>query len=284
MAISKVLPPHVNWLQKLPSTFSTADGTAAHVWEFNYDAESSALNDWAKNFRNHYCLDSEIDLLRGPLSRKEYLNKIKFPTESGGLGPSIRAGDFGEILLADLLQWLLGYWVPRVRWSSKVIQNESTKGSDVIGFKFVADDVYSPNDVLAIFEAKTKFSKSGGNKLQDTINDSTKDHLRIAESLNFIKQKLIDKSENAAALKVERFQSPVDDPYSRIIGATALIDTAHETEQNVLLANANETPCLKNKNQLVPHPNLQELNVIIIKGSNMMELVHNIYKLAADGA
>jgi len=184
MAISKALPPHVNWLQKLPATFSTVDGTAAHVWEFNYDANSPALNDWAINFRNHYCLDSEIDLLRGPLSRKEYLNQIKFPTESGGLGPSIRAGDFGEILLADLLQWLLGFWVPRVRWSSKVIQNESTKGSDVIGFKFVADDTYSPSDVLAIFEAKTKFSKSGGNKLQDAINDSTKDHLRIAESLN----------------------------------------------------------------------------------------------------
>lgn len=284
MAIPGVPPQHVNWLQKLPTHFTTRDGTPADVWEFNYDTQSPILNDWATHFRNHYCLDSQIDLLRGKKSRKDYLNQLKFPSEAGGFGPSIRAGDFGEILVADLLQWLLGYWVPRVRWSSKVICNESPKGSDVIGFKFEAVGGHSPNDILAIFEAKTKFSGSGGNKLQAAINDSTKDHLRIAESLNFIKQKLIDNKEISDAQKVERFQSPADDPYSRIIGATAVIDTAYETEGNVLLANANETPCLTNKKNKVPHPNLHELNIIVIKGSNMMKLVHSLYKLAADGA
>ena len=277
-------PRHTTWLKKSSNTVSSADGTSADVWELDYDVTSPILNEWAAHFRNHYCLDSEIDLLRGQLSRKDYLNQLKFPTETGGLGPSIRAGDFGEILVADLLQWLLGYWVPRVRWSSKVIKNESPKGSDVIGFRFATDNEHSPNDVLAVFEAKTKFSASGNNKLQDAINDSTKDHLRIAESLNFIKQKLIDKSQMTDALKVERFQSPADYPYSRIIGATALFDTNYETEQNLLMASANQTPCLSNKQKLVPHPNLNELSIVLIRGVDMMQLVHNLYKVAADGA
>lgn len=54
------------------------------------------------------------------------------------------------------IQWLLGFWVPRVRWGSKVIRDESPKGSDVIGFRFHKKDCStSPKDVLIVFEAKT---------------------------------------------------------------------------------------------------------------------------------
>jgi hypothetical protein len=42
---------------------------------------------------------------------------------------------------------------------------------------------------------------------------SAKDHLRIDESLNFIKQKLSKRREIGQAQRVERFQSPVDLPY-----------------------------------------------------------------------
>ncbi|MCP4464265.1 MAG: DUF1837 domain-containing protein, partial [Planctomycetaceae bacterium] len=154
------------------------------------------------------------------LTITHYLNDLKFPTEVGGLGPATRAGDFGEILVADFLQWILGFWVPRVRWCSKVIRNESSKGSDVIGFHFENDDNHSSRDTLAVFETKTKFSAGKKNKLQEAINDSAKDHARIAESLNFIKQKFIDKENFLDAQRVERFQSPIDHPYRQKYGAT----------------------------------------------------------------
>ncbi len=279
---SPISPEHITWLVEANNAAATADGVSARIWEFNHEENPEVLSKWAKHFRNHYCSDDEIDFMQVGESRSDYLNDMKFPTQSGGLGPSIRAGDFGEILVADLIEWLLGFWVPRVRWGSKVIRNESPKGSDVIGFQFFNENDSSDKDILAIFEAKTKFSKSGNNKLQDAINDSAKDHLRIAESLNFIKQKLREKGKLEEGARVERFQSPIDNPYRNMFGAAALIDTAFETEANLLTANAHETPCPKNKTALVPHPNLDDLQVVVIKGSNMMQLVHKLYKLAAD--
>jgi hypothetical protein len=43
-----------------------------------------------------------------------------------------------KMLISD--QSRLGFWVPRVRWSSKVVRDESPKGSDVIGFQFHKED------------------------------------------------------------------------------------------------------------------------------------------------
>lgn len=210
---------HVRWLVDTGERLKTVDDKEIGVWEFRHENDEVVLSTWAKHFRNHYCLDTEIDFLRGKRPRSDYLTNIKFPSKTSKLGPGIRAGDFGEILVSDYLQWLLGYWVPRVRWSSKVVRDESPKGSDVIGFRFHKNDgEASTKDVLFVFESKTKFSASKINRLQDAINDSAKDHIRIDESLNFIKQKLFEKKEVEKAQRIERFQSPVDMPYKEIYG------------------------------------------------------------------
>ncbi|MCK6606307.1 MAG: DUF1837 domain-containing protein, partial [Ignavibacteriaceae bacterium] len=174
---------HTKWLINTGELLKTADGKDIQVWEFRHEQDNKVLSAWAKHFRNHYCLDTDIDFLRGKRSRSDYLTDIKFPSQTTKLGPGIRAGDFGEILVSDYLQWLLEYWVPRVRWSSKVVRDESPKGSDVIGFRFNnIDGAASTKDVLFVFESKTKFSASKINRLQDAINDSAKDHIRIDES------------------------------------------------------------------------------------------------------
>ena len=123
---------HTKWLVETGERLKTADGKEVEVWELQHQDNDDVLSAWAKHFRNHYCLDTEIDFLRGKRPRQDYLTNIKFPCKTSKLGPGIRAGDFGEILVSDYLQWLLGYWVPRVRWSSKVVRDESPKGSDVI--------------------------------------------------------------------------------------------------------------------------------------------------------
>jgi hypothetical protein len=53
--------------------------------------------------------------------------------------------------------------------------------------RFRGSELDSIENILSVFETKTKFSRSGKNRLQDAINDSAKAHLRIDESLNFIK-------------------------------------------------------------------------------------------------
>jgi hypothetical protein len=276
---------HIQWLVHTGKRLKTADGREVEVWELNHHDDGDVFSAWAKHFRNHYCLDTEIDFLKGKRSRQDYLNSIKFPCRTTNLGPGIRAGDFGEILVADYLQWLLGFWVPRVRWSSKVVRDESPKGSDVIGFRFhKKDDVTSPKDVLVVFEVKTNFSGSGNNRLQDAINDSAKDHLRIDESLNFIKQKLFERKEIEQAQLIERFQSPVDDPYKEAYGAAAIISDEHFDAKVIATADCAKIPKSAKSKEFVPHPNEDILLLVVIKGPGMMNLVHELYRRAADEA
>ena len=120
------LPGHINWLVDTGQKLKTADSKIIRVMEFRHQKDDKVLSEWAKHFRNHYCFDCEIDdLRRGTVySRAEYLENIKFPDASVAPGPSIRAGDFSEILIADYLQYLLGYWVPDNRYCDKIIRNE----------------------------------------------------------------------------------------------------------------------------------------------------------------
>lgn len=263
----------------------TADGKDVEVWEFCHVQDDTVLSAWAKHFRNHYCPDTDIDFLCGKRTRSDYLTDIKFPSKTTKFGLGIRAGDFGEILVSDYLQWLLGYWVPRVRWSSKVVRDESPKGSDVIGFRFnKKDGKASTKDVLFVFESKTKFSSSKINRLQNAINDSAKDHIRIDESLNFIKQKLFEKREIEQAKKIERFQSPVDMPYKETYGAAAIISDECFDSDELASADCRKIPKSAKSKEFFPHPNGDSLVLLVIKGPGMMDLVHELYRRAADEA
>lgn len=275
---------HTKWLIDTGERLKTSDGKEVKVFEFQHQNDKEVLSAQAKHFRNHYCLDTEIDFLKGKLTRQDYLNNIKFPCSTSKLGPSIRAGDFGEILVADYLEWLLNFWVPRIRWASKVIRDESPKGSDVIGFQFHKDYDTSPKDILAVFEAKTKFSDFGENRLQDAINGSAKDHLRIDESLNFIKQKLFERKEVKQAQLVERFQSPVDVPYTEIYGAVAIISNKYFDGGIIAKTDCKKIQTSAKSTKFVPHPKRNNLILMIIRGSNMMNLVHDLYRMAADEA
>jgi vrlR len=275
----------MEWLVNTNKRLETTDGKGVEVWELRHKKDEAVLSAWAKHFRNHYCSDDAIDFLRANRPRSEYLTDIKFPSKTSSLGPGIRAGDFGEILVADYLQWLLTCWVPRVRWSSKVTRDESPKGSDVIGFQFHKQNgEASIEDMLFVFESKTKFSASKINRLQDAINDSAKDHIRIDESLNFIKQKLFEKKEIKQAQRIERFQSPVDMPYKETYGAAAIISDEFFDTEELASADCSKIPKSAKSKEVFPHPNGDSLVLLVIKGPDMMTLVHELYKRAADEA
>jgi len=266
---------HTKWLVDTGERLKTADGKDVEVWEFRHEKDETILSAWAKHFRNHYCFDGEIDYLRKgyKYSRAEYLNGIKFPDPTIAPGPSIRAGDFGEVLVADFLEYLKGYWVPRTRYGDKSIRNESTKGSDIIGFHIVEDGEVSPMDELAIFEAKAQFSgKKAKARLQDAVDGSAKDIARKAESLNAIKQRLYGRHELDEAEKIERFQNEVDCPYKEVYGAVALFKDPLFDCNLVSLTDTSS------------HPHSGELVLVVIKGDQMMTLVHELYRRAADEA
>ncbi len=270
---------HTKWFVNTRKPLKTTDGKKVAVLEFSHKEDEAVLSAWAKHFRNHYCLDSEIDNLRKGYnwSRKKYLNNIKFPDRKAAPGPSIRAGDFGEVLVADFLEYLQNYWVPRTRYSNKTTRNESTKGSDIIGFHIFRDGEASSKDKLAIFEAKAQFSgKKAKARLQDAVDGSGKDIARKAESLNAIKQQLRSRNELNDAEKIERFQNEVDNPYETVYGAVALFD-------NTPFNNGLNSGLMSSTNSS-SHPYSSDLVLIVIKGKQMMRLVHDLYKRAADEA
>lgn len=270
--------PHIAWLKKTRKALATKDGKKVSVFELKVDfKDESALSAWAKHFREHYCLDSQIDMFRRGTdkSRQEYLIDLMFPDATNDFGPATRAGDFAEILVSDLLQGQYDYLVPRTRYGTKTVKNESTKGSDVIGLKLKSGDpsVYSKEDVLIAFEVKAQMSsKPPKNRLQDAVDDSPKDKLRLAESLNAMNRRLIDLNRYSEAEVVQRFQEPLGRPFSRRSGAAAVYCSSLYVPATVA-----ETNCTK-------HENARELRLLIIHASDMMSLVHTLYGRAASEA
>ena len=263
---------HIKWLIDTGKTVLTKDGRKVQVFEYRHQKNDTILTSWAKHFRNHYCFDNEIDDYREGYgyTREEYLNLIKFPDGKQSPGPSIRSGDFSELLIADYLEYLCGYIVPRTRYGDKTIRNESEKGCDIIGFKIINKDQVSEDDELAIFEAKAQFSgKKPNQRLQDAVDGSSKDTIRKAESLNAIKQRLHQQGNNIHAKIVTRFQNDVDRPHKTIYGAAALFD------ENVF-----DIESIK-KTETASHSYPKKLTLITVKGKDMMKLVHDLYERAA---
>lgn len=264
---------HLTWLKQI-NTYTSACGRPIPAYKLEHDAlNSKIMSAWAKHFRNHYCQDEELQFLKNPLkTNSEYLLTEKFPHQSVAPGPSTRAGDFAEILIADYLQYIKNYHVPRTRYDRKGIANESTKGSDVIAFK-KAPDIISDNDELLIFEVKAKASENSKlNVLQDAIDHSIKDEMRLAESLNAMRQKMFDRKDYDGLQVVDRFQREPDHPCKRRYGAAAVFTDSSMHETVVATSTTGN------------HPNSDKLELLIISGSQLMTLIHELYRIAADEA
>lgn len=268
-------PGHLDWLVDSGERQTTACGREIEIWELNPQENDAVLSAWATHFRHHYISDEDLPIMVDGtgLTSAEYLRQTLLPDRTQVPGPSLRSGDFGEILVADYIEYVLGYWCPReLRYQERWNRNDSTKGCDVIGFKFVADGQTNPNDELFIFETKSGMSVSANNRLQDAITDSDKDKLREAMSLNAIKQKLVRRGAMDDAIRVRRFQDMADRPFIRINGAAAILDEVVYGETDLTTADASA------------HHNAANIRLIVIKGPSMMTLIHALYERAANEA
>lgn len=273
-------PPHISWFKETGQTLTTVAGEKVQVLEFAHASDPNILKAWAKHFREHYCLDAVLDEAREGtgLSRREYLEQLVFPDKVAAPGPSIRAGDFAEILIADYFQYMQGWRVPRTRYRMKAIANESAKGTDILAFRLTSKtdlkkNVYSPQDILLSIEVKAQFSgRKATPRLQHAINDSAKDQFRKAMSLNAMKRRLQADADEANVELVERFQNLADRPYQARYTAAAF----H------CLSNFSDSAVTESKTD--GHPEKKKLSLLLIKGSSMMQLVNQLYEVAAHEA
>ena len=274
--VMPTLPSHLSGLSKCSESLATSDGCVIDVWELSVPPTAGYVSAWASNFRQHYCSDAEIDDLRDGtgLSRAEYLTQLVFPDKSAAPGPGIRAGDFAELLISDYVEHLLGYWVPRGKYAEKASRDESVKGVDILGFRLTTSPTPTPTDTLLAFEVKAQFSggKYAG-RLQTAIDDSSKDYLRRAMTLNATKRRLRNAGEHDNALLVQRFQNLSDHPYVYRSGAAA-----------VLSDGAYDEALLQKATKVSEHQNAASLELIVIRGKELMKLVHALYERAAHEA
>ncbi|WP_141715361.1 virulence associated protein [Burkholderia ubonensis] len=270
--------PPCPWIACLTSSgapIATGEGKQIQVLQFTAPTDEAVLSAWAKSFRQRYCLDQEIDDLRdGPdLSRKDYLLQLVFPDASIKPGPSIRAGDFAELLVSDYVEHVLGYWVPQGKFADKEVRNESVKGVDILGFICPDPSNPHPDDSMLAFEVKALLSgKKYVDRLQVAVDDSSKDYLRRAESLNATKRRLLRANEQEKASVVRRFQRLSDRPYQYRSGAAAMLSGASFDPVGLM------STTTKN------HRNAANLQLLVIKGTDLMTLVTSLYERAANEA
>ncbi len=263
--------PHIKWLVDTGTKIKTHEGMSVDVWKVVHIDDKIVLSAWAAHFRNHYCADELIDELRADTgkTRAAYLRELKFPSKKG-FGPGTRAGDFAEILVADFIEYIQGYWCPRERYSGKWIADESTKGSDVVGFK--CSKPPHPSDEMYVLESKTDLSGSEENRLQDAVNDSAKDPARHAFTLNAYKQRFLERGEREKAKTIGRFQGRPDTEFVFRSGAVLVVSDDHYDPVKL-----QATVCSK-------HPNKDLLTLFVVTGAVLMDLVHALYERAADEA
>lgn len=244
------------------------------MWAFDHATDQALLSAWATHFRQQYIDDAQLPaMVAGTgMSHPQYVRDVLFPDGKAAPGPSTRSGDFAEILVADYLEFVLGYWCPRDRYKGRFNRNDSTKGADIIGFRFAAKSDTSPNDELFVVEAKSGMTATPANRLQDAVVDSLKDALREAMTLNALKQRMLDRGEMASVNVVQRFQNEADHPFVRFNGAAAVLDDKVLAMTDLSAVDA------------AAHGNAKRLRLIVIQGAAMMDLVHALYERAANEA
>lgn len=254
-----------------------SNGKEIQVYKLDNELlDDSILNNWAFGLRNNYVEETLLELLvKGTgLTKQEFLEKNIFPNHQNSLGASTMSGEFGEILVYDYINFVLNYYITRTRYLEKVNPNMPVSGSDVIGYQVKNIDNPSKTDHLIVAEVKTRSSKSKNKNssceetVENAIKDSIKDRVRIGESLNAEKRRLINRSRIEEARIVERFQNKTDNPFILDFFAVAVLDNELYSDQVVL--------DVVNRQ----HENIKSMNVLIILSKELKLFLRDLYRRA----
>lgn len=262
---------YVDWYEKEDNLY-TGDGKEITVLNLVFEDNEEILDEWAAHFRNNYRTLDDLDFDREDTgkTREEFLINDVFPDTKKSPGPSTRVGDFCELLIADYIEFVRNYYVPRTRYCRKTNRNMSTPGSDVLGFKM--DGKPSKTDEVFVIEVKgmadPKNRQKGYQRLQDAIDDSGKDILRYAESLNAVKRRLKDSGQTEKASMVGRFQNIADRPYMVKYGASAVLTSSKFVAEDMV-------------NTVTKEHKGENLELMVIHNQNLKELIDGLYRRAA---
>lgn len=263
---------YMKWYEKDDVQY-TGDGKEITVLKLNSQEDDEILNEWASHFRKNYRTLEDLDFERDGTgkSREEFLEEFVFPDAKKGFGPATRVGDFCELLLADYIEYICNYYVPRTRYCRKINPNSSPQGSDVIGLKIETPGKPSRKDEVFVIEVKgtaNPASKDKGyERLQAAIDGSSSDIERYAESLNAMKMRLWDIGDKKNAQLVARFQNITDQPYIIRYGASAVLTSSKFIKEDMV--NVSTEAHISDS-----------IDLIVIHNENLRDLITELYRRA----
>lgn len=261
-------PRYIDWFVE-ETGIRIKENIPLKCYKVDYKDDEDILDEWALHIRRNYIEDDELkeDADLNEMSVDQYLREYIIPQETEHLGPTARSADIAEILVADLLEFIMGYTVPRFKLKNRSGKNNSQQGTDVIAYKYKNTDKSPSNkDELIAAEVKASLSNNQYTPLENAIIDSHKDEHRLARSINYCRKRLNELGKVSEANEVKRFLFKPDNNY-KITYAAAGISSRQDVDDVIELSVAGEELEIRNGEE-----------IFYIHGERLMELTHNIYE------
>ena len=131
-------PLYIDWLVEEKNKV-IKNSIPLTCYKLDYSIDESVLDDWALHIRKNYIDDDQLldDASINDMSVEQYLKEYVIPQKEDELGPTARSGDITEIIVADLLEFVFNYSVPRYKMKNRSGKANSQQGTDVIAYNFI---------------------------------------------------------------------------------------------------------------------------------------------------
>lgn len=259
-------PRYVRWLTE-ETNVTLSDGTHIPCYRLDHTKDEDALNEWALHLRRHYESDAALaeSLAETGLTAAEYLRDYVLPGTQN-LAAACRSGDFTEILVSDLLEFVHHYRVPRCKQQNRANKDRSTQGTDIVGYHYAnLDETPSTRDELVAAEVKGLLSSGSYEVLEKAAKDSQEDEFRLATTLNFYRKQLKGMGNNEEARKIARFQQKSEAQFRiRYLGVG--VASIGQIENNLIPNYSSDDLMLSTGHE-----------IFLIHGEKLMTLAHDLY-------
>lgn len=256
-----VEPNFLRWLVREDEV--EISGTVTKCYRIEPNIDDASLDEWATHIRRHYRRDKELqEALKGyTADLSSYLADFVIPD-----APEIRSGDFAEIVICDLLEFMENYAVSRYKHLDRADKNCSEHGSDVIAYRVTDSQHPRSSDELLVVEVKSRASTTNLKQaIMDAGADSMRDKARLAMTLDYhrCRSERYGDSTNADAMArfLNRGEYPCREIYA--IGAIAGLKNAGRH----LGGAESKTLGLS-----------EDMPVYIVHKPKLMEMIHDLYR------
>lgn len=260
--------PEPGYLSLLEEEAFEIEGIPTRCFRLVIPNDDEKLDAWALHLRRHYIRDDELmqECDCTCMDPAQYLQEYSVPSKDTRLGPSCRSGDFGEIVISDILQFLEGYDVPRYKQWRRVDKDQSGPGSDIIAYRIDrASATPNPNDELHAIEVKTGATKQDLLALVRKATDTSKNEPhRLPFTLAHMRRVSKDCGDLQTYADAVRFACKTTNPFQTkfevaAVGATRELSAM---PKNVKPGDVGIT---------------NQSGVYLVHGADLMDAIHELY-------